>query len=52
MLFNQGLLAVSRGRAAEARREWNATVAAGPATRLGILAARALQALDKVQSTP
>ena len=52
VLFNQGLLAVSRGRAGEARREWSATVAAGPATRLGILAARALQALTRVQSTP
>ena len=29
VLFNQGLLAVSRGRAGEARREWNATVGGG-----------------------
>jgi cytochrome c-type biogenesis protein CcmH/NrfG len=52
VLFNQGLLAVARGRAGEAREAWNRTVAAGPTTRLGILAMRALQALANVQPTP
>jgi hypothetical protein len=52
VLFNQGLLAVSRGRAGEARQDWNRTAAAGATTRLGILAARALDALAKVQTTP
>jgi tetratricopeptide (TPR) repeat protein len=52
VLFNRGLLAVSRGRADEAREAWNRTVAAGPTTRLGILATRALQALANVQATP
>jgi tetratricopeptide (TPR) repeat protein len=52
VLFNRGLLAVSRGRAGEARQDWNETVAADPASRLGILAARALEALAKVQPAP
>jgi hypothetical protein len=52
VLFNQGLLAISRGQAGEARQDWNRTVAAGATTRLGILAARALEALAKVQAAP
>ncbi len=52
VLFNKGLLAVYRGRAGEARGTWTRTVAAGPTTRLGILAARALQALENVPTTP
>ena len=52
VLFNQGLLAISRGRAAEARQAWDRTVGAGPTTRLGILATRALEALARVPSAP
>lgn len=52
VLFNQGLLAVSRGRAGEAREAWSRTVAAGRTTRLGLLAARALTALASIQPTP
>jgi hypothetical protein len=52
VLFNQGILAVSRGRAVEAQEAWTRTVAAGPTTRLGILATGGLRALQNVPTTP
>jgi hypothetical protein len=52
VLFNQGVLAVARQQAGEARAAWQRTVALGPRTRLGLLAARALQALQAVAGAP
>ncbi len=52
VLFNQGLLALSRGRGVEAQEAWTRAVAAGPTSRLGVLAARALRALQNVPASP